>query len=228
MGFLRNLFHFDPVQTLYFVPIFLITIVVHECAHGYIAYKLGDPTAKMLGRLTLNPLKHLDVIGFIVLIVAHFGWAKPVPINPRNFKNPKKGLMISAIAGPASNILMAIIGVIIFDILIILANMFKWNSNNMIAISALNFFNYFAVLNVYFAVFNLLPVPPLDGSRVVNYFLSPKLSYYYSYIERYGFIVVILLLFTGILGIPLQIISGWILNGIHFVFDSFFSLFGYR
>jgi len=229
---LRGLFggNIDPmqlmVQMLYFIPIALITMVVHECSHGYIAYKLGDPTAKMMGRLTPNPLKHLDPIGFIMMIVVGFGWAKPVPINPRYFKNPKKGMAISAIAGPASNIIMAIVGVIIVDILFVLANIFRWTNSNAIAVSAVTFFSYFAQLNVFFAVFNLIPVPPLDGSRIVNYFLSQRASYYYAYIERYGFIVMALLLFTGILSWPLQFISNGILNGIYFVIDKIFSLFG--
>ncbi|GHU37231.1 hypothetical protein FACS1894105_08960 [Clostridia bacterium] len=101
------------LQLLYFVPIFLITIVVHEVSHGYTAYKLGDHTAKSAGRLTLNPLKHIDVIGFIMLILFRFGWAKPVPINPRNFRNPLKGMALTALAGPGSNLAMAMIGLIV-------------------------------------------------------------------------------------------------------------------
>ena len=228
---LRGLSNIDPVQMiiqmLYFIPIALITIVVHECSHGYIAYKLGDPTAKMMGRLTANPIKHIDPFGLIMFVVVGFGWAKPVPINPRYFKNPKKGMAITAAAGPISNILMAVAGAVIVNILAILAYLF--NLHNVILTSAFNFLSYFIMLNVWFAVFNLIPIPPLDGSRIVSYFLSPKLSYYYNYVERYGFIVLILLLNLGRFSkyldftVPLQVVSGWVLNGIYFVVDLIFT-----
>ena len=118
----RNPFNFgidDLIQLLYFIPVFLITITVHEVAHGYAAYKLGDPTAKNMGRLTLNPLKHIDVIGFVMLMILRFGWAKPVPINPRNFRNPQKGMAISALAGPGANFCMATAGAILQRIILI-------------------------------------------------------------------------------------------------------------
>jgi len=227
---LRNLLNFDIIQTLYFIPIVLITLTVHEFAHGYIAYKMGDYTASIMGRLTLNPIKHIDPIGLIMMIVVGFGWAKPVPINPRNFKNPKKGMALSALAGPVANIIMAIIGVLIYSILLrifIAAQIF-----NTFAQSALIFFNYFAMLNVWFAVFNLIPIPPLDGSRIVSYFLPPKLYYYYNYVERYGFLVLIILIYGGrifpflnIIG-GLQIVAGWILRGINAPINWIFSLFG--
>ena len=213
---LRNLFNFntqDLINLLYFLPIFLITITVHECAHGYIAYKMGDPTAKNMGRLTLNPLKHMDPIGFVMLMIIGFGWAKPVIINPRNFRNPKKGMALSALAGPVSNILMAFTGAIILGLINYFYFTFAKETSTFVEMARW-FFTYFVTLNVYFAVFNFVPIPPLDGSRIVSYFLPYKLAHYYNYIERYGMLVLIVLLYTGILRLPLQFFSGLIVNGI--------------
>ena len=221
---------------LYFIPIVLITLTIHEYAHAYVAFRMGDYTASAMGRLSLNPLKHIDPIGFILMIVVGFGWAKPVMINPRNFTNPKKGMALSAMAGPASNLIMAIVGALLYAILVrifIYANFY-----NTVAQSALYFLNYFSMLNVWFAVFNLIPIPPLDGSRIVSYFLPPRLHYYYNYVERYGFIVLFILIYAGkyLNNIPvlkylniiagLQIVAGWILYGINVPINWIFSLFG--
>ena len=218
------------IYIIFFVVIFFMTITVHECAHGYIAYRLGDPTAKYMGRLTLNPVRHIDPIGLILIMVIGFGWAKPVPINPRNFKNPKSGMAVSAAAGPVSNLLMAALGSILFAAL---GRIFIYTGFiNGFSISAVQFFNLFATLNVWFAVFNMIPLPPLDGSRIVSYFLPPKYHYYYNYVERYGFLILILLLNLGRINRNLDFIrilqafSGWILSGMDFVIDSIFSLFG--
>lgn len=212
----------DPISALFYIPIFLMAIVVHEYAHGYIAWKLGDPTARAMGRLSLNPLRHLDPFGFIMLLIAGFGWAKPVQINPRNFKNEKAGMAISALAGPVSNLLMAFIGLIIFNTIFLIA--YKTASLGSVMQSALTFVNLFITLNIWFAVFNFIPIPPLDGSRIVSYFLPPKLSYYYSYVERYGFIILIVLS-RSVLVRPIQFLSGAILNGMSFVLNPLFNLF---
>ena len=213
----------DPLSLLYFIPIFLITITVHEVAHAYVAWRLGDPTARAMGRITLNPLRHLDLFGFIMLMVIGFGWAKPVQINPRNFKNEKSGMAISALAGPASNILMCILGVILLNIVLIFAN--RMNSYSPVMDAALTFLVQFSTLNVWFATFNMIPIPPLDGSRIVNYFLPPKLGYYYSYVERYGFIVLMALMYTGFLSGPMSAVAnrlfGLIVVSVSWVFGIF-------
>lgn len=234
MDFFKNLFSPEGLmELLYRLPIILMALTVHEYSHGYIAYRMGDSTAKYMGRLTLNPLKHIDPIGLIAMIFVRFGWAKPVPINPRNFKNPKAGMALSALAGPVSNILMAILGAIILGIFNYIGfansiafmdvrNFISYTSESDFSsffIMGIQFFYIFMLVNTYLAVFNFIPVPPLDGSRIVTYFLPPKLGYYYNYIERYGFLVLILLLYTGILSVPLQFLSTFIINGIISVLD---------
>jgi Zn-dependent protease len=158
-----------------------------------------------------------------MLLIMGFGWAKPVPIDPRNFKNPKAGMAISALAGPVSNLLMAFTGLIIYNIFFVMAV----NAGEVSSLmrSALTFFGQFATLNVYFAVFNLVPIPPLDGSRIVNYFLPRNLSYYYSYVERYGFIILMVLIYTRILTGPLYAAASLILNGMDFILAPVFNLF---
>jgi Zn-dependent protease len=189
-----------------------------------------------MGRITLNPLRHLDPFGFIMLIIVGFGWAKPVPINPRNFRNPKSGMAVSALAGPVSNLLMAFGGLIILNIIIVTGvnagefihsggSLYSTDETSSFIRAALTFFNQFATLNVSFAVFILIPIPPLDGSRIVNYFLPPRLSYYYSFVERYGFIILMVLIYTRILTTPLIFIAGLILGAMSFVLEPLFNLF---
>ena len=176
--------------------LFFFAIVIHEYAHGWVAYKLGDPTAKYAGRLTLNPLAHIDPFGTIILPVllafSHspviFGWAKPVPIDFYRLGNPRKGVILVGLAGPAANIIMAFV----------LAAFLKLN------FSLGDFFIYLlktaAVLNLFLAVFNLIPIPPLDGSRVLMGLLPYGLSHIYARSERYGFIILFVLLYLGMIG----------------------------
>jgi len=168
------------------IIILFFSIIIHEVSHGYIAYRLGDPTAKYSGRLTLNPLVHIDLFGTILipafLILSHspilFGWAKPVPINPYNFRNPRKDLMWVGFSGPASNLIIAFILSLIIKIL----------PSSLITV----ILNYGGVINVVLAVINLIPIPPLDGSRILTGLLPPELAYKYMRIEPFGFIIALL------------------------------------
>lgn len=187
----------------------LACITIHEASHGYAAYRLGDPTAKRMGRLSLNPLRHLDPIGLLCMALAHFGWAKPVPIDPRYFKNFRRDTAITALAGPVSNVLLTIIALFLYGIGS-WAGIY-WNLPG-IWDSFLFFLYYTAVLSAGLAVFNLLPLPPLDGSKVLLSILPQR---YYRLVlryERYGFIVLAGLLYLGILDGPLQFLRSGLLG----------------
>jgi Zn-dependent protease len=168
-------------------PAILFGLTIHEFAHGYVAWRLGDPTAKAAGRLTLNPLKHLDPIGTIALFLFHFGWAKPVPIDPSYFRHPTRDMAISSLAGPAANLLTAAVcgGIVRLLDLFGVAG-FPW----MLA-------NYFVLFNLILCFFNLIPIPPLDGSRLLYHLLPPNLARGYASLERYGFIILIGIIFVG-------------------------------
>jgi len=174
------------------IPAAFLTIVLHEMAHGFVAYLLGDRTAKNAGRLTLNPIKHIDVWGLIAMILFGFGWAKPVPVNPYFFKNRKAGMAITAFAGPASNLLLAIAALFILKPLTTIAI----TSELMFEViyAAYTFLQIFAVLNVGLAIFNLIPIPPLDGSKILNAILPQRVYFKIMQYEQYGFIVLIILL----------------------------------
>ncbi len=200
------------------VPAALIAIAVHESAHGYVSYKQGDPTAKNLGRITLNPLKHFDLFGFVCMVFFHIGWAKPVPVNPRYYKNPRKGMAITAAAGPISNLIMAFIGVIGYE-LIGLLTFREANTAYYICLTIYMFFQIFASLNVFLAIFNLIPVPPFDGSRIAYIFMPPKTYFGIMKYERFIMLGMVVILWLGILDGPLDFISGAVLGGMEWLVE---------
>ncbi len=190
------------------VPI-LIAITFHEVAHGYVANRLGDPTARLMGRLTLNPLAHVDPVGTIILPAILlitgspvFGWAKPVPINPANFRDPRRDMAISAAAGPITNICLAILSLLILKFFIApAAGLLPTNIARAVLIPVTMMFTQSIIINVVLAAFNLIPIPPLDGGRVLVGLLPHKQAVIVSKIEPFGFMIVILLLVTGVAGV---------------------------
>ena len=221
MNFLESLFGIDLKTFLLSLPIILIALVVHEVSHGYIAMKLGDPTARNLGRLTLNPLKHLDPIGTICMVFFHFGWAKPVPINTRYFKKPKRDMALTALAGPVSNFILGFFGILVYRILYAIFTNVAGPTTPDLAINVmnttLNFFYMFGFLNVSLGVFNLIPIPPLDGSRILLVFLPTKAYFAVMKYERYIMIGFFVLLFVGrrvgFIFSPISTLVGWIIDG---------------
>lgn len=206
------------LQYVIMIPCVLIALTFHEVSHGYMSYKLGDPTARNLGRLTLNPIKHIDPVGFICMILFKFGWAKPVPVNSRYYKKPRRDMALVAAAGPVANILLAFVAMIlvnVFETIPVTSEM-----SYKILWATVNFFYTLAALSVYLAVFNLIPIPPFDGSRILYVFLPTKWYFGVMKYERYimiGFMLFIIL--GGSLGI-LSVISSFILGGM----DALISL----
>lgn len=188
----------------------VFAIVLHEVAHGWVANKLGDPTARYSGRLTLNPISHIDPFGTIIMPLLLFflsdgrmvfGYAKPVPINPYNFKDPKKGMALSSLAGPGVNILMAVSFAILLRLLLpLFEGVVPQNAWNWFAVPIALMLVYGVIINVVLAVLNMIPIPPLDGSRVVYWLLPDKQASAYYRLEQYGMFILIGLLAFGILG----------------------------
>ncbi len=219
------------------LPAILLSLSVHEASHGYAAYKLGDPTARNMGRLTLNPLKHINPFGFIAMLFFRVGWANPVPINTRNFKNPRKGMAISAAAGPLSNLCLAIIFTILLRLVLIPIGSISeglyltygnryWIDESLHSNTAFLILSLLAVmlylgisLNLNLMFFNLIPLPPLDGSRIAYIFLPTNLYFKIMQYEQYIMIGFIVLLATGIVSLPLGFLTGGLT-------DIFYSITG--
>ena len=181
-------------QVLILAPPFLFALTFHELAHGYVAWNLGDPTAKNAGRLTMNPLKHLDPLGVLAFIIMKIGWAKPVPVNPVYFSDPRKGMLLVALAGPGANIVLAVVSALLVRLLLmfpVLPMFVLMPVAKMLVASVW--------INVMLAVFNCIPIPPLDGSKVLLGVLPHDLARSYEKLEPFGFLLLLLLFYLGVI-----------------------------
>ena len=195
------------------IPAAFLSVVLHEISHGYVAYAMGDPTAKSRGRLSLNPAHHLDIIGLLSMILFGFGWAKPVPVNPYYFRHRKLGMSLVALAGPVSNLLLAFISITLCFLLGLLPVKI-----NLVFEGLLYFLLIFATLNVGLAVFNLIPIPPLDGSKVIFSLLPDHTYMKLLQFERYGFILLIILLNIPWFESAISTVRDWIYYGMLEIF----------
>jgi Zn-dependent protease len=201
MGLINLLLHNPAAFILLVIPL-LYSIIIHELAHGWVAYKMGDSTAKWLGRLSLDPRKHLDPIGTLMLFIFGFGWAKPVPVNFNNLHDTRKGLIFVSAAGIVANICLAFISLFLLR----LVNPAPFGP-------FATFLIYMAQINIMLAAFNLIPIPPLDGSKILMGFSSPQFQYSLARLERYGFFIIIGLLWLGILN-PLISLFEWFISNL--------------
>ena len=207
---LRGLDWSVPVQLLLSVLPALICITLHECAHGMTAYMLGDDTAKRAGRLSLNPIKHIDVLGLVMLVVFRFGWAKPVPVNMNNFRNPKQGMALTAAAGPLANLVISIIVLFIYGLLFIPLGRYEWGWYLLETVYVT------AYLSLTLALFNIIPIPPLDGSKVLYSAVSERSYRRLMYYERYGMIalLVLVVVMNRLPFDPLSAAADWVFDRI--------------
>ena len=189
----------------------MLCITFHELSHGLVAYKLGDPTAKKMGRLTLNPLKHIDPMGLLSMIIFRIGWAKPVPVDMRYFRHPKRDMAITAIAGPLSNLLLAAVVLFLYGLT------YRTLEVSKIGVYLLEIIYMTAYLSVVLAVFNAVPIPPLDGSKVLFSVLSNENYWKLMRYERYGMLVLILLVVSGVTG-------NYLSSAMDFVFEKLFAI----
>jgi Zn-dependent protease len=199
MGLLKLLIK-DPLTFALVASPLLFSVIIHEVAHGWVAYRMGDPTAKWLGRLSLNPLKHIDPVGTLMLFLAGFGWAKPVPVNFNNISDKRKGLIFVSSAGIVANILFAFISLLFI-------RLFSTSSSGIAVILVY----YVVQINITLAALNLIPIPPLDGSKILMGIVSERTRYFLARLEPYGFFIIIGFLYLGILD-PLIGLFRWIIG----------------
>lgn len=198
---------------LYLIPGILFAITLHEFAHGFVSWKLGDPTARNAGRLTLNPLSHLDPLGAVCMLLFHMGWAKPVPINPWYYKNKKLGIILTSLAGPLMNILTGGISIFVMVWMEMVVREGMLAAGNTVS-TIYSILYYFSVLSINLAVFNLIPIPPLDGSKILIPFLSSKAQEWFYRYERYFMIALMVCLYAGVLDAPINAFYTLIEEGI--------------
>lgn len=189
----------------------LLCIVIHETCHGLVALWLGDTTARDAGRLTLNPLHHIDIWGLVMMALFKFGWAKPVPVDMRNFKHPKRDMALTALAGPVSNVLLAMVALLLRAVLYYVYGQIGANA---VVEYCISFLEYTAVLSVGLAVFNIIPISPLDGSKVLFALLPDRYYRVLMRYERYGMVVLMILLLVGVLDTPLTFLRSGLLNAL--------------
>lgn len=195
----------------------LIILPIHEWAHAFTAHKLGDNTAYYSGRMTMNPLAHLDPIGFICLVVAGFGWAKPVPVNPLNFKNSQRGMAITSAAGPISNFVLAYLVLIVYKVFFYLAGGAAAIMVNTALWAAGQILSAIISISIGLGVFNLIPIPPLDGSKIIAPLLPRRWIYFMNQYQMYISLGLMLLLVSGVLSYPLSFVRGWIFSVLDFL-----------
>ncbi len=193
------MFDFSFVQIVAGLPGLIIAMVVHEYAHARVAVAMGDFTPRIMGRLTLNPVSHIDPIGMLCLFLVHFGWAKPVTINPNNFRNPRRDDILVSLAGPAANFITAFLALVVLVAFL--------QSGAELSLGVRSVLTLIIIYNINFGIFNLIPLPPLDGSHVLMQILPRELAYKLAGIERYSFLILIVLMMTPVLGgilVPMQ------------------------
>lgn len=205
-----NFFNFNIQDLLYRIPAVLVALSFHEWAHAYAAFRLGDPTARNLGRMTINPIKHIDPIGLIFMIIARFGWAKPVPVNPRNFSKPRRDDIFVSVAGVSVNLMLSFISAGVFFFIFGVLNITNGSLETII--------RYFFTINLCLAVFNLIPIPPLDGYHVFkNATIRVFSPNFFMALERYGFVILSVLLITNVI----NSILGFVVDPVSSGFSAF-------
>ena len=198
----------------------LICITLHELSHGYVAYRLGDPTAKNQGRLTLNPIKHIDLWGLITMVLFHFGWAKPVPVNMYRFRNPKRGMAITALAGPFANLVISIVFLLLYGFFYLPLSM----KNSTLSLAVLTLFEITSYLSFVLAIFNLIQIPPLDGSKILFSVLPDRAYQKLMRYERYGTLLLFFLIVAGSLSDILDSVVYYCYNKLFFLAEFAFRL----